>query len=197
MKRARLGDVFAIRLFNGYKLIQWAYAIPRFSDYVRVFDGLYDEIPDNLFEIINGPHGYIIGFDIKRMYCWGIAQLLGNFVVPEEYPYPDLSLRFRIDTTGEIYEILVENSCGSTGDFVLEKFPVGRMEDLPPEYQSLRLIGRSFPSNDWLLYLFDTDFRLTDPRRYYVAPPGNGDLVRQTLQPYTDLIKRAEASQKP
>ena len=92
MKRARLGDVYYIKVPNGNKLYQWAYSIPRKGDFIRVFDGLYSSIPDNLLDIVAGSHSYIISFDTKRAYRVGLAQLLGNFPVPEEYPFPDFKL---------------------------------------------------------------------------------------------------------
>ena len=46
MRRAKLGDVFAVKVPNGYKIVQWAYRIEKFGNYIRVFDGLYDTLPD-------------------------------------------------------------------------------------------------------------------------------------------------------
>ena len=63
MKRSKLGDVFAINLPNGYKLFQRAYDIPRTGRFIRVFDGLFPDIPNSVAEIVAGPHSYIINFD--------------------------------------------------------------------------------------------------------------------------------------
>lgn len=62
MRRSKLGDVYATKLPNGYKIYQRAYDIPRRGDFVRVFDGLYESIPANVEEIVRGPHSYIVDF---------------------------------------------------------------------------------------------------------------------------------------
>ena len=46
MRRAKLGDVFAVKVPNGYKIVQWAYHIKKFGRFIRVFDGLYEKIPE-------------------------------------------------------------------------------------------------------------------------------------------------------
>ena len=78
MKRTKIGDVYAIKLMNGYKLYQWAYTIPRKGKFMRVFDGLFDNIPNNIEDLVNNPHSYIIEFDAPRAYRVGLAQLAGN-----------------------------------------------------------------------------------------------------------------------
>ena len=40
MRRAKLGDVYCIKVPNGYKIYQWAYSSKKRGDYIRVFDGL-------------------------------------------------------------------------------------------------------------------------------------------------------------
>ena len=40
MRRAKLGDVYCVKLPNGYKLYQWAYSIPQKGDYMFWETGL-------------------------------------------------------------------------------------------------------------------------------------------------------------
>ena len=94
MRRAKLGDVYYIKLPNGYKIYQWAYDHHHKGTYVRVFDGLYPTIPVNIEEIVSGPHSYVLTFDTKRSYSLGLSILIGNYPVPEEYPIPEKSVDF-------------------------------------------------------------------------------------------------------
>ena len=59
MRRAKLGDVYYFKVPNGYKVVQWAYSIPKDGDYLRVFNGLYKSVPDDITSIVGNPHSYI------------------------------------------------------------------------------------------------------------------------------------------
>lgn len=168
MRRAKLGDVYCIRVPNGYKLYQWAYRIPKEGDYIRVFDGLYDEIPTNVAEIVAGKHSYIIAFFASRAYRIGLAQLIDNLPVPEKYPFPDFEIRFWMNQQFEVFSIWVRPTSnkptGNVNDIF--DFPASSMDELPPEYQKLTLLA-SCVTPAWLLYLFDYDFSLSDLRRFW------------------------------
>ncbi|MBR6646576.1 MAG: hypothetical protein IKL09_03575 [Clostridia bacterium] len=66
MKRAKVGDVYYVKVPNGYKIYQWAYSIPKQGDYIRVFEGLYADVPNEIEEIVQGPHSYIIPSYTKK-----------------------------------------------------------------------------------------------------------------------------------
>lgn len=181
MKRAKLGDVYCIKVPNGYKLFQWAYSVPRKGEYIRVFDGLYDPVPENIEQIVDGPHSYIISFYATRAYRVGLAQLLGNFPVPSQYPFPKFQIRFRIDrNTGQADGIHVMNSDGTRD--VWAWFDVCSITELPEEYRSITLLNGTVTPN-WLLYLFDNGFDLLHPERYYL-----GSNPEDRLQKYGNIV---------
>ena len=183
MKRAKLGDVYCIKVPNGYKLYQWAYNVPRKGHYIRVFAGLYDSIPVDIEQIVALPHSYIISFYASRAYRIGLAQLLGNYPVPSEYPFPKYQIHFNInDKTKQVNGIHVMNSDGTRG--VWQWFYVNCMKDLPKEYRGCTLLNDHVTPN-WLLYLFDNDFNLQQPERFSV-----GTNPEATLQKYTDIVKQ-------
>lgn len=185
MRRAKLGDLYCIKLSNGYKLYQWAYRIPRKGDFIRVFDGLYDSIPENLQEIVNSPHSYIISFYASRAYRIGLVDFLGNFPVPEEYPFPEYQIAFyRSSETGKIDTINVMNS--DLRQRVNETFfGITRIEDLPEPFCNTTLLN-SYLTPNWLFYLFDNGFDLQHPERKYFD--GDAEMV---LQKYTDMVETA------
>lgn len=191
MKRAKIGDVYAIKVPNGYKIYQWAYSIPRKGDYIRVFDGLHESIPNNLSEIVVGPHSYIISFDTKRAYRIGLAQMLDNFPVPDEYPFPDYMLALHPGGSKRIGAIAVD-STSNTGTLLNagQWFRVSRIQDLPPQFQNITLLNSRL-SPSWLLYLFDIGFTLYDLDCFF--PGGPGENGNAKLQKYTDIVNEVLA----
>ena len=167
MKRAKLGDVYWVKVPNGYKIYQWAYSIPRKGDYIRVFDGLYDSIPTEITAIVAGPHSYIIPFYSSKAYRIGLAHLIGNYPVPAEYPFPEFQISFCRDVTG-IYkiEVMRTNFIPGNAEDAFQVFKVSRMADLPPIYQKLTLLNSCVTPN-WLLYLFDINFSLSALETFY------------------------------
>lgn len=186
MKRARMGDVYTIKVPNGYKIFQWAYSIPRKGDYIRVFDGIYETIPCNIPEIVDGPHGFIISFDIKRAYRVGLAQMLGNFPVPDEYPFPDYMLALHPGGKRKIGAIAVDSTSSTSQPSIAGQwFRVSRIQDLPPQFQNINLLNSRL-SPSWLLYLFDIGFTLYDLDSFF--PGGPGENGNAKLQKYTDIV---------
>lgn len=189
MPRAKIGDAYAVRVPNGYKIIQWAYHIERYGRFIRVFDGLYDTIPENIAEIVAGEHSYITDLFVGRAYRIGLLEWLGNFPVPEEYPAPEYRLEFNRDQYGKIYQIKIENTPAYTGGWFTKKFPVVSVEELPEEFRNVKLLADCV-SPDWLLYLFDNDFSLDKPD---VFNPWIhwGENWEEKYQVYIDMVNTA------
>ena len=185
MKRAKIGDVYTMKVPNGYKIFQWAYSVPKKGDYIRVFDRLYDHIPEDIFKIVTGPHNYIIAFDIKRAYRIGLAQMLGNYPVPSQYPFPNYKLAFHPDGSNGIGYIAVDPTSPQLprGQW----FRASRTSELPVEYRDVTLIN-SYLSPEWLLYLFDIDFTLE--KLDYFFPRNVGDNPETKLQKYSDIVNK-------
>lgn len=185
MRRAKLGDVYYVKVPNGYKLYQWAYSIPRKGDYIRVFDGLYPEVPDEIERIVQGPHSYIIPCFTKKMYQVGISQFIGNYEIPKEYPFPQNMLWFwRNENTKKTFAIEVMNVF-STREYC-ETFHVDSMSKLPLKHQDEKLIN-SRVGVPWILYLFDVDFDLTKLDLF--SPMGDPEIA---FKKYIDIVDAAK-----
>lgn len=186
MRRSKLGDVYSVKLPNGYKLFQRAYDIPRKGRFVRVFDGLYERIPENIGEIVAGPHSYIIGFYASRAYRIGLVQFVENYPVPEEYPFPEYQFKFYQKPSGK-YNITVQTIEVTRG----RCFEVNSMADLPEEFRDLKLLSPCL-SPDLILWLFDTNWSLSNLAGFYPGEPGEDwDII---LKPYSDMVDEALAN---
>ena len=184
MKRPKLGDVYYIKVPNGIKLYQWSYSIPRKGDYIRVFAGLYKDIPHNIDQIVDSQHSYIISFYAARAYRVGISRLVGNYPVPPQFPFPKYQIRFSYNQrTHQVEGIHIMNSDGSRD--IWKWFYVTSMSDLPDEFRDTTLLSSVIPPA-WLLYLFDNGFDLSHPERFCVGPDSTA-----TLRKYTDLLKKS------
>ena len=182
MRRAKLGDVFCIKVPNGYKIFQWAYRVDRKGDYMRVFPGLYDSVPESIEQMVLGEHSYIIAFHISRAYRIGLAQWLGNFPVPEQYPFPKIQIAFRQDNATRDISAIGVMSADGTRD-VMEIYYVKRMEQLPKAFRNEKLLNAYLTPN-WLLYLFDNNFDMQHPDRFFIFGPN----PESKMQKYTDII---------
>ena len=172
MRRAKLGDVYYIKVPNGYKLFQWAYKHPRKGSYIRVFPNLYQELPNSISEIANSKHSYIIGFPGDKAYRIGIAGLMGNYPVPEEYPFPKYGfeygfcgVQFRVRDAETLY-------------WVTEY--VDSVDELPPEFRSVDMLDCSV-TPDWIMYLFDSGFDLSQMDTFY---------PHDSILEYTELYEK-------
>lgn len=185
MRRAKLGDVYFVKVPNGYKIYQWAYSIPKKGDYIRVFEGLYTDVPSEIEQIIQGPHSYIIPCYTKKMYQVGISILIGNYKVPEQYPFPQNMLWFWEDEkTNKITAIEVMDVF-STREYC-ETFDVNRMSKLPLKHRGEKLINARV-GVPYILYLFDVDFDLTKLDLF--SPKGDPEIA---LKKYIDIVSVAK-----
>lgn len=191
MRRAKLGDVYSVKVPNGYKLIQWAYHIPKFGSFIRVFDGLYQTTPEDIATIVAGPHSYIADLLVGRAYRIGLLNWLGNYPVPEKYPAPEHQIRFCRDQNNHIYSIRITKTPIADGLPRQISFPVSSIDELPEQYRSVKLLSSNV-SPDWLLYLFDNDFSLHNPDIF--SPWIHwGNNWRERYQVYIDMVEEAMA----
>lgn len=168
MRRIKIGDVFTIKVPHGYKIYQWAYDVPKRGKYIRVFDGLYGTVPDNISDIVSGLHSYISDFDVRKAYRIGLAEYLGNYPVPDEYPFPDYMLGLY---PGGVITVLASSQASpayvNDPCFRGHWFNVSRVQDLPSQFRDIKLLNnRVSPAK--LLYLFDIGFSLNDISFYYL-----------------------------
>jgi len=193
MRRIKIGDVFFVKVTNGYKLFQWAYDISKKGEFIRVFPGLHKTIPENIGDLVNGEHSYIIAARIRRLYKIGLAEFIANYPVPERYPFPPYNLEACIDQNGKVYRILLmkTNPNSPTAQF---GFEASSMQDLPAEYQNIRLLN-GYYSPALLLYLFDYNFDLNELARFW---PRNvlGENFKEKLDEYVQIVEAAEAKKK-
>ena len=187
MRRSRIGDVYATKVPNGYKLYQRAYDIPKKGKFIRVFEGLYDSIPDNIAPIVDGPHSYIIDFPASGAYRLGLAQFIGNYPVPEKYPFPNYEFTPYQSSDGIISQIEINRTDLSS----FQVYRVSQMKDLPEEFRELKLLGWALDPPR-VLYLVDINW---SPANLSSFKPGRSKAeFTAILQKYVDMV--AEARKK-
>lgn len=189
MRRPKLGDVYSVKVPNGYKLIQWAYHIEKYGRFVRVFDGLYEKVPENISDIAAGPHSYIIELDIGMACKLGLMEWCGNYSVPSEYPTPEYQIHFCRDQHNRIYAIKISKTPVVSGLPRFFVFPASSINELPEPYNNVKML-LSRVSLDWLLYLFDNDFSLSNPDVF--EPKIHwGDSWAENYQVYIDMVNNS------
>ena len=165
MRRAKIGDVYAVPLRNGYKIIQWAYLVPKRGHYIRVFPEIYQSIPNDIQDIVKGPHSYILGFYVPRAYRIGLIQFIDNVPVPEEYPLPEIMLRPLVDDDGKLYGIQYTNF---SNFYDLKTVYTRKASRVPRKYRGYNFIN-SYPPPAWLFYFFEYGY---DMDHLYLEFPG-------------------------
>lgn len=188
MRRPKIGDLYSVKVPNGYKLIQWAYQIDKYGRFIRVFEGLHEHIPENLADIAAGPHSYVTALHVGKACRHGLLDWLGNYPVPEKYPVPEYQIDFCRDQYDNIYCIKISKtpvSCGLPRFFT---FPVCTIHALPDQYKDVKLLSPRI-SPDWLLYLFDNDFSLDNPDVFEPHIHWGADW-RERYQVYIDMIEK-------
>ena len=186
MRRAKLGDVYAVKVPNGYKIVQWAYRIERYGTFIRIFDGLYDAIPENIAQIVAGQHSYITALSVGRAYRIGLLEWLGNFPVPEEYPFPRFMAEFHYDQHQQPFGITIMKTIMDPTLPQRQLFSATSIRDLPEPYCSAEMLTTIFPP-DMLLYLFDNDFTLEKPAIQHPVIHWGPDW-RERYQVYIDIV---------
>lgn len=186
MRRAKLGDVYAIKVPNGYKIVQWAYDIERYGTYIRVFDGLYDAIPENIAQIIAGPHSYIANLFVGRAYRIGLLEWLGNFPAPKEYPFLGFMAEFHYDQHQRLFGITIMKTYLDPTLPQRRLYQVTSLAELPEPYRDVQMLTARFPP-DMLLYLFDNGFTLDKPDIQHPAIYWGPDW-RERYQVYIDIV---------
>ena len=181
MRRVKIGDVFSVKVPNGYKLFQWAYRIPKKGDFVRVFKGLYKSVPANIQEIVESEHSYVMSLEVSRYYKTGLSEFIDNFDVPAKYPFP----KYQIYFWGEGGMVRGIDVMSSTLPCEINKiFEVSRMEDLPEQYRYSNLLNGYFTPNR-VLYMFDKGFDFSHPEMFSVI------CTAEEFQIYTDMMDAA------
>ena len=186
MRRTKLGDVYAVKVPNGYKIVQWAYQDAFKGSYIRVFPGLYPAVPDNIEAIVNSEPAFIIAFDVKRACRTGLFEFIAN--IPFTDTLPRYSAAFWRDKSGRIYQIRIVSS-----DPLLREsyyFDATDFGDIPEKYHTSLINLIISPA--WLLYLFDTDFSMSEPERFFPGSPGDSQEV--SLRKYIDIIEALESA---
>ena len=188
MRRAKLVDVYYMKVPNGYKICQWAYKIPKDGDYIRVFDGLYKEVPDKDYidKLIKNEHSYIINFNAGRAYRTELAYLIDNYPIPEEYPFPDYMVSFFSYEDG-IHSFKVNGTKDwSDGG----RFHAKSINELPEKYRNVKLLNSYVPAS-WIMYLCDVGFDMTKPELFDPQVPWD-----KSLEKYQKIVEKALEKEK-
>ncbi len=114
-------------------------------------------------------------------------EWLGNYPVPEEFPFPAYMAEFNRDQYGQIYQITIMKTPIDPSLPQRIVFPVTSIRELPEPYHNVKLLT-DHVSPDWLLYLFDNDFSLETPD---IFEPWIhwGEKWKEKYQIYIDIVK--------
>ena len=191
MRRAKIGDVYAMHLPNGIKIFQWAYHIPRYGKYIRVFDGLYQTIPTDLAQIVQGEHSYIICCDVNAAYRIGLIKFLENIPVPATYTFPLYRIDFWFYDLTDRFGVWIRPTImhpHENSNKIFSYEDLDSVNDLPVEYQGVKLMD-CYVSLAYLMYLFEYDFTFNNPRRF---KPGYvlGEKAEAVLRGYEAQVNR-------
>jgi hypothetical protein len=191
MRRAKLGDVYAMHLPNGIKIFQWAYHIPKYGKYIRVFDGLYQTIPADLNQIVQGEHSYIICCDVSAAYRIGLIDFLENVPVPVTYEFPLYRINFWFYDLTDKFGVWIRPTIAHSSENINKIFSYDNLDslkELPVEFQNIKLMN-CYVSFAYLMYLFEYDFTFDNPRRF---KPGYvlGEKAEAVLTGYEDQVNR-------
>jgi len=172
MKKANLGDVYAFPTERGYRIMQWAYRIERYGDYIKVFPGFYSEKPENLEVIAKGDCAYIINVNAPKIYRKGIFELWGNFPVSD--PFPTYDLFFNKCGKAILFEV-----CEFIGHRTIATF-IGDSAGtaIPEKYKNLRLLN-CMPHPFTFLYLLESNFDLNHYDRFWPEDASYSEIDRK------------------
>ncbi len=195
MRRSKLGDVYAVKVSKGYRLIQYAFHHPRYGQYIRVFDGVYASVPKKVDDVVSESHSYMITFKCCTLYCIGLAERIGNYPVPEKCGDQDYRIRFWFNQKGELFSIWIMDirayDAPTKRTFTFE---VHSIADLPEEYRNVTLVN-SIPSVPFMLYLLDCNFSLDDPIK--MEPHLSlGQDYKEKLKIYDEIVAKAREMHK-
>jgi hypothetical protein len=156
MKRSQLGDVFAFKTDRGYRIMHWVYRIEKMGYFVKVFPGFYNEIPENIEEIIEGEYSYMINADARRLYNKGIFEHIGNYPGRDQIPFPTHDIEFRRYVGNTILYRVAQFTCHQNDEQFIGD-ATGKC--IPERYGHIKLLN-GIPHPIRFLYLLASDFDL-------------------------------------
>lgn len=98
----KIGDVFEIVTPKGKAYIQYVFKNETLGELIRVLQGVYEQRPQNLEEIVNKSEQYFIHFPVKVANKQRIIELSGNFELPPNLEIPKKFRTLRKDKDGNI-----------------------------------------------------------------------------------------------
>ena len=179
MTRTKIGDVYAFKTERGYRIIQWGYFIEKRGNFVRVFPNFYNEIPQNIEDIVFKECSYIIQFAISKMYRKGLLQLLYSASLQSIPPFSQHCIEYHSYGKEGTFEIC-EFECHQNFE-TFDGYPDGR--GLPEKYKKLNLINGCVDPV-WFIYLLTSDF---DMQHWDLFYPGK-DTHNAFLKKYESLL---------
>lgn len=156
MKRAKLGDVFAFKAERGYRIIQWAYHIPKKGRFLKIFPGFYDEKPSNLIEILNGDCLYIVNFYLPFLLSKNILDFWGNYQECILEPFPKLMIEFRKYVGDQILYRISNSLIAQDSETYIGN---SSGDGIPKKYNHVRLLNLN-PCPMSFLHMLSSDFDL-------------------------------------
>jgi hypothetical protein len=59
MKKIKIGDLFEISTPKGKAYFQYVFELNGIGSLIRIFDGLFDTVPAELYEIVNNEENFL------------------------------------------------------------------------------------------------------------------------------------------
>ena len=162
MKRTKLGDVYALKTERGYRIIQWAYHIEKYGNFVRVFPNFYQDIPSDIEAVLFTEHSYILPFAISKLYKTGLLELICSASTDSIPPFPEYDITYRDYGKEGCFEVCEFYRHQHFECF--DGYPDGR--GLPEKYKDVKLINGCVDPI-WFIYLLTSDFDLQHRDLFY------------------------------
>jgi len=102
MARLKVGDVFEIVTPKGKAYIQYVFNNDTIGELIRVLQGVYENQPQNLAEIVNKNEEYFVHFPVKAANKQKIIELIGNFELPHDLDIPKKFRTLKKDRDGNL-----------------------------------------------------------------------------------------------
>jgi hypothetical protein len=100
MKRIAIGDVFSINTPKGNAYFQYACKDKNNIEMLRIFPGLFEDIPSDLGELVRKKELFLISFPLAAAYRRELVELVGSYPIPEGFQKPKYMRTDNIDRNG-------------------------------------------------------------------------------------------------
>jgi len=102
MNKIRIGDLFEISTPKGKAYFQYVFELNGIGSLIRVFDGLFDTVPEKLYEIVNNEEKFFVYFPLKYALKYNVVRKVLSSNVPGSVQIPKKMRTPNVDKNGKI-----------------------------------------------------------------------------------------------